>query len=45
MLKAPTALRTSLAVFQPEPPATAALARALRPRFDPKAILNPGLMG
>ncbi|NBV59611.1 MAG: glycolate oxidase subunit GlcE [Rhodobacteraceae bacterium] len=45
MLKAPTALRTSLAVFQPEPPATAALARALRHRFDPKAILNPGLMG
>jgi len=45
MLKAPTALRTSLAVFQPEPPATAALVRALRHRFDPKAILNPGLMG
>lgn len=45
LLKAPTALRTSLAVFQPEPPAAAALARALRQRFDPKAILNPGLMG
>ena len=28
----------------PEPPATAALTRALRARFDPRDILNPGLM-
>jgi len=31
--------------FQPEPPAVAALSRGLRKRFDPKGILNAGLMG
>jgi glycolate oxidase FAD binding subunit len=30
--------------FHPEPPAVAALSRALRGRFDPRGILNPGLM-
>ncbi len=31
--------------FHPEPPAVAALTRALRSKFDPRGILNPGLMG
>ena len=33
------------AKFQPEPPAIAALSRGLRAKFDPKGILNTGLMG
>jgi glycolate oxidase FAD binding subunit len=31
--------------FQPLPPAVAALQAGLRRRFDPRGILNPGLMG
>jgi glycolate oxidase FAD binding subunit len=31
--------------FQPLPPAVAALQEGLRRRFDPRGILNPGLMG
>jgi glycolate oxidase FAD binding subunit len=31
--------------FQPEAPNVAALAAGLRRRFDPRGILNPGLMG
>ena len=31
--------------FQPEPPAIAAISQKLRAKFDPKGILNPGLMG
>ncbi len=33
------------AVFQPQPAPLAALAAALRRKFDPRGILNPGLMG
>ena len=36
---------TRLARFQPEGPAVAALSAGLRARFDPRGILNPGLMG
>ena len=32
-------------VFQPQPDPLAALAAGLRARFDPRGILNPGLMG
>jgi glycolate oxidase FAD binding subunit len=32
-------------VFQPEPPGVAALTRGLRARFDPRGILNAGMMG
>lgn len=31
--------------FQPEPKPLAALTRGIRQKFDPKGILNPGLMG
>ena len=31
--------------FQPEPPALATLSQGLRQRFDPRGILNTGLMG
>jgi glycolate oxidase FAD binding subunit len=34
----------AVAVFPPEPPVVAALSAALRARFDPRGILNPGLM-
>ena len=35
---------SSVPVFQPEPPAVAALSAGLRAKFDPRGILNPGLM-
>ena len=31
--------------FAPEPPGVAALTRGLRAKFDPRGILNSGLMG
>jgi len=34
----------AMPVFPPEPPARAALGAGLRARFDPRGILNPGLM-
>lgn len=37
--------RASLPVFHPEPAIVAGLAQGLRARFDPRGILNPGLMG
>ncbi|MGR3571604.1 FAD-binding protein [Brevirhabdus sp.] len=36
---------TAAARFHPEPAPLAAIARGLRAQFDPKGILNPGLMG
>ena len=36
---------TGAEAFQPLPPALAALEAGLRARFDPRGILNPGLMG
>ncbi len=45
LVKAPVTLRRELSVFEPEPPAIAALTTALRHKFDPRGILNPGLMG
>lgn len=38
-------LRAKEAVFQPEPAPLAAISAGLRAKFDPKGILNPGLMG
>ena len=37
--------RARLPRFEPETPAVRALAAGLRARFDPRGILNPGLMG
>ena len=37
--------RAALPVFQPEAAPVAALAQGLRARFDPRGVLNPGLMG
>jgi glycolate oxidase FAD binding subunit len=44
LTKAPEPLRAATAVFQPEPPALAALTRRVKEAFDPKRILNPGRM-
>ncbi len=40
---APT--KATLPVFHPEPAPVAAIAQGLRAQFDPRGILNPGLMG
>lgn len=45
LVRASEATRASLPVFPPEPAPLAALSRGLRARFDPRGILNPGLMG
>jgi glycolate oxidase FAD binding subunit len=44
LVRAPDALRASLPVFEPQPPALAALAARVKAAFDPKGILNPGRM-
>ena len=44
LLKAPAAARAATAVFQPQPPAVAAVTARLRSAFDPRGILNPGRM-
>lgn len=45
LVRGSDALRQSVPVFQPQPAALAALSRGLRAKFDPRGILNPGLMG
>lgn len=45
LIRADGATRQRIAPFQPEPPALAALSAGLRRTFDPRNILNPGLMG
>jgi glycolate oxidase FAD binding subunit len=37
-------LRAALPVFEPQPPALAALSRRIKDAFDPRRILNPGRM-
>jgi FAD/FMN-containing dehydrogenase len=44
LIRAPAALRASVEVFQPQPPALAALTRRVKEAFDPIGILNPGRM-
>lgn len=44
LIRADAATRARIATFQPEAPALAAIAAALRAQFDPRGILNPGLM-
>jgi glycolate oxidase FAD binding subunit len=44
LVRATAAERATAAVFQPQPPALAALAARLKEQFDPENILNPGRM-
>ena len=44
LIRGPAGLRRSLPVFEPQPPALAALSRRVKEAFDPRHILNPGRM-
>lgn len=44
LFKAPGRVQARLSTFQPEAPGVALLSRGLRAKFDPKGLLNPGLM-
>lgn len=45
LVKAPDVLKARVPVFQPEAAPLVALANGLRAQFDPRGILNPGVMG
>lgn len=45
LVRASAETRAQVPVFQPEPAPIAALNRQLKAKFDPRGILNPGLMG
>lgn len=45
LVRASAQTRGAIARFQPEPAPLAAISAGLRAQFDPRAILNPGLMG
>ncbi len=45
LVRASADSRATAAVFQPEPAPLAALSKGLRARFDPRGLLNAGLMG
>jgi glycolate oxidase FAD binding subunit len=45
LVRAPDPVRASVSVFQPQPPALAALAGRVKESFDPKCLFNPGRMG
>ncbi len=45
LIKAPMETRATVSVFQPENPTVTMLSKALREKFDPRGILNAGLMG
>lgn len=44
LVRASVATRAAMPVFQPEPAPVAAITAGLRQKFDPKSILNRGLM-
>jgi glycolate oxidase FAD binding subunit len=44
LFRAPASLRQSAAVFEPQPPALAALTRRVKTSFDPQRVLNPSRM-
>ena len=44
LIRAPASVRAAVDVFQPEPPAIAALTRRVKESFDPRRLLNPGRM-
>lgn len=45
LVRASSATRANIPVFQPEPALLAAITTGLREKFDPDGIFNPGLMG
>lgn len=45
LIRASEATRAALPVFQPEAAPVAAISAGLRTKFDPRGVLNPGLMG
>lgn len=45
LVRAEAQTRKALGTFHPEAAPVAALSRGLREKFDPRGILNPGLMG
>ncbi len=45
LVRASEETRQVLSVFQPEPLALKKISQGLRDRFDPRGVLNPGLMG
>ena len=45
LVRASADIRANTAVFHPEPGPLAALSEGIRNKFDPRGILNPGLMG
>ena len=45
LVRAAPETKRALRVFHPEPAPLAAIAEGLRRKFDPRGILNPGLMG
>ncbi len=44
LVRASETIRALIPAFAPEAPAIAALTRGLRAKFDPRGLLNPGLM-
>ncbi len=44
LVRGPEAVRAQIDVFEPQPAPVAALMRGLKHKFDPRGILNPGLM-
>jgi glycolate oxidase FAD binding subunit len=44
LMRGAPALRAAVPVFQPQPPALAALSRRVKESFDPKRVLNRGRM-
>ncbi|MEH6776170.1 MAG: glycolate oxidase subunit GlcE, partial [Cereibacter changlensis] len=44
LVRASAETRRRLPTFQPQPAPLAALSAGLRAKFDPRGILNPGLM-
>lgn len=44
LVRAPAALRATVAVFEPQSAGVAALSKRVKEGFDPKGVLNPGRM-
>jgi len=45
LIRAPEAMRGTIPVFEPEPPAIAALSQRIRASVDAAGLFNPGMMG